>query len=55
MLTVMAQIGMRGETPFLTTYAHNSGAIALYERIGFRARREITITVLRREAESRPS
>ena len=48
MLRVMGQIRARGETPFLTSYAHNSGAIALYEKIGFRKRRDLTITVLTR-------
>lgn len=49
MLRVMAQIRARGETPFLTTYAHNAGAIALYEKIGFRTRREMTISVIRQQ------
>lgn len=49
MLKVMAQIRDRNETPFLTSYAHNAGAIALYESIGFRVRREMTISVLTRE------
>ena len=48
MLRVMRQIADRGETPFLTAYAHNKGAIALYESIGFRTRREMVISVLRR-------
>lgn len=48
MLRVMRQIRERGETPFLTTYAHNKGAIALYERIGFRIRAEMVVSVLTR-------
>jgi predicted GNAT family acetyltransferase len=38
----------RGETPFLHVYAANSGAIALYESLGFRWRAALTFTVLRR-------
>lgn len=48
MLRVMEQIAGRDETPFLTTYAHNSSAIRLYEAIGFHTRREMTISVLTR-------
>ncbi len=33
-------IEQRGETPFLHVYAHNAGAIGLYERLGFELRRE---------------
>jgi predicted GNAT family acetyltransferase len=36
----------RGEVPFLHSYAHNSGAIRLYEALGFRARRTMALTVL---------
>lgn len=36
----------RGETPFLHVYAANSGAIALYERLGFRFRKAFTFTAL---------
>jgi len=43
---VMRQIEKRGETPFLTSYAHNDGAIALYEKLGFRIRREMVISLL---------
>jgi predicted GNAT family acetyltransferase len=38
----------RGETPFLHVYAHNSGAIALYETLGFRFRAAPTLTILTR-------
>jgi len=43
---VAARIGARGETPFLHVYATNTGAIALYEALGFRLRQELTMTVL---------
>ncbi len=43
---VAARILARGETPFLHTYSSNTGAIALYEQLGFRWRREIMMTVL---------
>lgn len=33
---VASQIVRRGEVPFLHAYASNAGAIALYERLGFR-------------------
>jgi predicted GNAT family acetyltransferase len=36
----------RGETPFLHVYATNTGAIGLYETLGFTLRREMTMTVL---------
>jgi predicted GNAT family acetyltransferase len=39
----------RGETPFLHAYAANSGAIALYESLGFRVRRTVTATILVRD------
>ncbi|MCA1653881.1 MAG: GNAT family N-acetyltransferase [Sphingomicrobium sp.] len=35
---VANEIVRRGETPFLHAYAGNNGAIALYERLGFRHR-----------------
>jgi ribosomal protein S18 acetylase RimI-like enzyme len=37
----------RGETPFLHTAASNSGAIRLYQSIGFSVRRQVTFTILR--------
>ena len=49
-LRVMAGFAARGETPFLHTYAANAGAIALYETLGYRARRELVVTVLGKAA-----
>ena len=43
---VMAGFVERGDTPFLHSYAANAGAIALYERLGFRIRRTTTVTIL---------
>ena len=48
MRVVAGRIVARGETPFLHAYAHNRGAIGLYESLGFSLRREMTMTVLRR-------
>jgi ribosomal protein S18 acetylase RimI-like enzyme len=36
----------RGDTPFLHCYAANVGAVALYEKLGFRVRAGMTFTVL---------
>ena len=36
----------RGDTPFLHCYAANVGAVALYEKIGFRIRTRMTLTIL---------
>ena len=41
---VAQRIAERGETPFLHVYAANSGAIALYERLGFRFRKAFIFT-----------
>jgi len=46
MQAVAAAIRARGEIPFLHTYATNHGAIALYERLGYRFRRGISLTLL---------
>lgn len=46
---VAARMIARGETPFLHSYADNYGAITLYERLGFRLRRPVTFTVLKRD------
>jgi predicted GNAT family acetyltransferase len=48
MRMVAARILNRGEIPFLHVYASNTGAIGLYETLGFSVRREITMTVLSR-------
>jgi predicted GNAT family acetyltransferase len=48
MRVVVARILARGETPFLHAYAANTGAIGLYETLGFTLRRELTMTVLSR-------
>jgi len=46
MRIVMDRIGARGETPFLHVYASNTGAISVYETLGFRFRRRMTIGVI---------
>lgn len=46
MLRVAHRIADEGDRPFLHSYAHNSGAIRLYEALGFRLRREIVLTRL---------
>lgn len=43
---VAAGIAAAGKIPFLHCYPGNARAIALYERLGFRARRTLTATVL---------
>ncbi len=49
LMSVVAQkIITRGETPFLHSYSTNTGAIALYERLGFVLRKQITVTILSR-------
>ncbi|HSX57026.1 MAG TPA: GNAT family N-acetyltransferase [Sphingomonas sp.] len=50
MRVVMDRIVARGEAPFLHSYATNAGAIALYEKLGFRVRREVIATFLERQA-----
>ncbi|MDB5428824.1 MAG: hypothetical protein JWP23_2269 [Phenylobacterium sp.] len=46
MRMVAARILARGEMPFLHAYASNTGAIGLYESLGFALRREVAMTVL---------
>lgn len=48
MRVVMAGMVAAGETPFLHSYADNRTAIALYEMLGFRIRRELIATFLTR-------
>jgi predicted GNAT family acetyltransferase len=43
---VAARIRERGETPFLHAYASNTPAIALYERLGYRLRRNVLMVRL---------
>ena len=46
MQTVAARMIARGETPWLTSYASNEGAITLYAKLGFRHRADMVATVL---------
>ncbi len=47
--TIVAnRIAARGEVPFLHAYASNTGAIRLYESLGFRIRCEVSVLVVRR-------
>ena len=45
---VMAGMTARGDVPFLHSHAANTGAIALYEALGFRVRRAMVLTVIAR-------
>ena len=47
MRIVAARIVARGEQLFLHVYPHNKAAIAVYERLGFRHRADMRLTVLR--------
>lgn len=42
-LHMAARIMAAGDIPFLHTYAENKGAIALYQRLGFRIRTRIDL------------
>lgn len=47
LLTACAKsITNRGETPYLHTWAHNHGAIRVYESLGFRHRPQLTVVVI---------
>jgi predicted GNAT family acetyltransferase len=48
MAHVAEHILARGETPFLHSYSDNAGAIALYEKIGFRLRRQVVYALIAR-------
>jgi hypothetical protein len=43
MSVVAERILARGETPFLHVYDHNTPAIAIYDRLGYRLRRKMTM------------
>jgi predicted GNAT family acetyltransferase len=43
---IAGRILARGETPFLHVFAHNTGAVRLYEALGYAVRTEIDFTVL---------
>ena len=45
---LMRNIISRGETPFLHIYSDNARAAALYTKLGFKHRRSITVTILKR-------
>lgn len=47
---VTAAILAQGETPFLHAWTDNHGAIALYERLGYRIRRELNVAGFARPA-----
>jgi predicted GNAT family acetyltransferase len=50
--TVVAGIRERGEEPFLHAAVDNTGAIGLYERLGFELRRTTTVRIVRAVRES---
>jgi predicted GNAT family acetyltransferase len=45
---VAAAIAARGDTAFLHAWKHNTGAIALYQALGFRWRTDVRVAVLER-------
>jgi hypothetical protein len=49
MLEVMQAIRERGEIPFLHVRQSNARALQLYERLGFRTRKVVQFTVLKKE------
>jgi GNAT superfamily N-acetyltransferase len=51
MLQLMKNIRQRGEVPFLHVRQANSRAVELYERMGFRTRKILYFTVIRKCAE----
>jgi predicted GNAT family acetyltransferase len=46
MMRLARQLQARALTPFLHVFADNTGAIALYEKLGFAQRRTLNLTVL---------
>ncbi len=48
-LHLMSRIQTVGEVPILHVFNENAGALALYESIGFHARAELTLSVLKRQ------
>ncbi|WP_304190258.1 GNAT family N-acetyltransferase [Phenylobacterium aquaticum] len=46
MRRIAARVRARGETPILHVYASNTGAIALYQTLGFAFRRELVMSTL---------
>jgi predicted GNAT family acetyltransferase len=46
---VASRIEARGEIPFLHVYPHNTGAIRIYEQLGYAVRREMKLTILKRD------
>jgi predicted GNAT family acetyltransferase len=51
-LAVAAGIRARGETPFMHAAGHNTGAIRLYESLGFRLRGRPDFTAFRVPADA---
>jgi ribosomal protein S18 acetylase RimI-like enzyme len=49
-LAVAANIQERGDTPFLGALTANTGAVRLYERLGFKVRREVVFGSVRTPA-----
>lgn len=47
---VAGEISARGEAVFLHAYAHNTGAVSLYERLGFRIRTRLNVKAMKRSA-----
>ncbi len=48
MRLVARRILARGEIPFLHAFETNVGAVALYQTLGFRLRRVVSLTILKR-------